>query len=109
MPIPCPELYQMSNGETKNVAVSFDRELRSGVTLSGTPTITVSPTGPTLSNKVVSTADLTILGKLVLTGRAVQFRIAGAAATAGRYIVTITVSDSDGGVNVINCTFDITD
>lgn len=108
MPIAAPELFQMSNAETKNAAVNFSPELRGSTTLTGTPTITVSPSGPTLSNKVVSSSELTIKGVVVPAAEAVQFRIAGAAATAGRYIVTITVSDTDSAVHVLNVTFDIT-
>ena len=56
--------------------------------MTGTPTITEDTTSDlTLSNKIVSTADLTINDKTVVTGRAVQFRVSGG--TAG---VTYTIS-----------------
>lgn len=76
-----------------NVAVSFDNLLASGETFTGnTPAVTCQ--GLTLANKAVSTSSLTIEGKTVITGRAIQFK--ASAGTAGkRYVISINcVSDA---------------
>ena len=84
-----PEIRFITSGETRNVAVDMTGKLDSGETLTGTPTVTVSPTGPTLSNKAVNTSTLVINGSSVTAGYAIQFKITGA--TAGTlYTITCT-------------------
>lgn len=76
--------------ETRNVAVSFSGKLDSSELLTGTPTIVeVTTSALTLTNKVVSTASLTINGLTVITGEAIQFTVAGG--TAGN-AYTIKIS-----------------
>ena len=83
------QVHYISEDAVRNVAVSFDNVLESGEALTGTPTVTISPTGPTIDNKAVSSESLTINGETVTTGRAVQFRISGV--TAGtKYTITIS-------------------
>ena len=86
--------YEKAASETRLVTYSFDKVLEIGEQLTGTPTITEETTTDlTLSNKVVSTAALTILEKTVGIGRAVQFLVAGG--SAGTYgIQIIGVSDA---------------
>lgn len=81
----------------RNVAVSFSEMLDAGELLSGTPTITeVAGTGSpttdlTLSNKVVSTAELTINDVAVPTGEAIQFSVTGGTVANSPYSITISV------------------
>lgn len=81
-------------GEDRCVSVSYDGKLDAGELLTGTPTVTVSPTGPTISNIKVSTADLTISDKRVATGRAVQFFVTGLAEKAYTFTVTALSNSS---------------
>lgn len=74
--------------EVRNCAVDFSRKLDVGESLTGTPTVTISPTGPTLSDKAVNTSALTINGDVVPIGSAVQFKVTGG--TAGVYTITAT-------------------
>lgn len=83
---------------TRNVAVSFADMLDSGELLTGTPTITeiagsASPTTDlTLSNKLVSTAQLTINDTTVAIGEAVQFNVVGGLVANSPYSITISVA-----------------
>lgn len=86
-----PQIYDIPAGATRNVAVDCRGQLDSGEVITGTPTVVASPTGPTIDNVKVSTAELTIKGASVPAGGAVQFRVSGL--TAGvRYQFTITAS-----------------
>ncbi len=87
--ITAPQVQQKAASEVRNVAVSFAGKLDDGELLTGTPTVTVSPTGPTIASESVSAEALTINGESVAAGAAVQFRVSGG--TAG-VTYTITVS-----------------
>lgn len=85
-----PQRQTMSAGETRLVSVDFTGKLDSGELLTGAVTTAISPSGPTISNAAVSTAELTINGETVAIGQAVQFKITSV--TAGTtYTVTVTV------------------
>lgn len=86
-----PQRQTMSADETRLVSIDFTDKLDSGELLTGTVTVTVDPTGPTLSNKAVSATALTINGRSVIAGQAVQFKITGV--TAGEtYTCTASVA-----------------
>ncbi len=89
-----PQQQSKTASEIKNAACDFTGKLDTGEVLTGTPTVVeVGTSDLTLSNKVVSTAVLTILGRSVAIGKAVQFSVEGG--TAGRsYEILITV-DTD--------------
>ena len=76
-----PQIQPASVGSVRNIAVSFAKELDSGELLTGTPTITdANPNSPedlTISNKVISTAVLTINGVTVPVAEAVQCNVSG--------------------------------
>ena len=78
--------------EERLVSVSLAGKLDSGELLTGTPTIVeVTTSDLTLANKAVSTAQLTISGRTVAIGQAVQFKVSGG--TAGTtYTIRITVT-----------------
>lgn len=84
-----------SPNETRLVGVSFSGCLDSGETLTGTPTVTGSPSGLTLASKQVSSTALTIDGVSVPSAEAVTFTVA--AGTAGtKYTITIVVGTTAG-------------
>ena len=71
-----PEIIEMKVSEVRNVAVSFVGKLDDGELLTGTPLVVeITSTDLTLVNKVISTAALTINGKSVAIGEAVQFKV----------------------------------
>lgn len=90
------EIRTKRAGETRNAAVSFAGLLDSDELLSGTPTTSVSPSGPTITGHAVSTTELTISGEATPIGQAVEMAIAGG--TAGVvYAVTVTVPSTTKG------------
>lgn len=73
-----PERYCVSVGDVEMVSIDYTDHLDSGELLTGTPTITEQTTSHlTLGNKAVSTAILTIKGRSVAVGAAVQFSVSG--------------------------------
>ena len=76
---------------TVNAGVDFRGQLSSGELLTGTPTVTVSPSGPTISNVQRNSTAQTINDESVPVDQAVLFTIAGG--TAGvEYTFTATCS-----------------
>ena len=84
-------------GETRLFSVSFENKLDSGELLTGTPTVAEETTTDlTISNKVVSTAALTINHRSVAIGRAIQFKVSGFLVANSPYTILITCgTDSD--------------
>ena len=64
-------------GEDLIFYFDFDKLLSSGETLTGTPTVTGSPSGLTIASPTIVSSDTTAPGKSVLANRAVQVRISG--------------------------------
>jgi len=93
MPTIASQRGEMSAGGTRNVAIDYTDKLDSGELLTGTPTIVeVTTNDLTLSNKVVSTGSLTILGATVAAGAAVQFKVVAGSGLLGTYTIRVTVS-----------------
>lgn len=86
-----PRTLEKKVSEIRNVAISFVGLLDAGELLTGTPTILeVTTTDLILANKVVNTAQLTINGRKVATGQAIQFTVSvGLADTSYEIRVTI--------------------
>lgn len=76
-------------GETLNAGVSFEAWLATDDALTGTPTVTASPSGLTLSNAQINTEIVEINGVSVPIGMAVLFTVTGGAACAD-YMLTVT-------------------
>jgi hypothetical protein len=88
-----PEVPTLAVGETRNFAVSFVGVLDAGESLTGTPLVTEETTTDlTITNKTISTAALTVNGKPVPIGHAVQFRVSGQLVAGSPYTIKITVS-----------------
>lgn len=100
MALAAQNLVRMGQNETKNAAVDFTGQLRSGETISSVTSVTISPSGPTLSNNAVSGSAMDINGTSVAAGKAITFRITGSAATKGQYTITATVATSSSQVLV---------
>lgn len=78
-------------GETRNAAVSFDSWLGEDELLTGTPTVTASPSGLTISNAQVNTGTVVVNGLEVPIGHGVIFTVTGGSSCT-YYIITVTVS-----------------
>ena len=86
-------------------AVNFTGILADGETLSGTPTVTVSPSGSlTVASVAVNVATyVNDHGTTVAVGKAVQFRVS--TATAGtEYTLTVTCATTSGDTRAVKCT-----
>jgi hypothetical protein len=92
MPVKLRQRPVISVGSKRIVAIDFTPELDNAALLTGTPTVSFSPAGPTTDNIVVNTTTINILDKAVVTGKAVQFRITGGLVASTTYTVTVTVN-----------------
>lgn len=93
MTIDPPEYRTCRVGEVRTPAVSFVGVLEAGELLTGTPTVVeVGTTDLTLENKAVNTAALTISGKSVAIGQAVQFKVSGQASANSPYTLLVTTA-----------------
>lgn len=91
----CPEIHVMAIGEKRIISVDFTDALDAGVTLTGTPTTGVSPSGgPAIANAAVNTEAVQIKDELAAIGKAVQFSADAAGVTAATYTVTLTVTST---------------
>jgi hypothetical protein len=63
--------------ETKTAGVSFVNVLESGESLTGTPTVTSSPSGLTITNIQRNATAITINGASVAANKAVLFTVSG--------------------------------
>ena len=92
-----PQRQTCRVGEIRTPAVSFVDVLESGELLTGTPLVVeVTSLDLALANKAVNTATLTINGKSVVAGQAVQFKMSGQLAATREYTIKVTAStDAD--------------
>jgi len=92
-----PQRPYKSISGIRNVAISFSDMLDVGELLTGTPIVTevsssASPnTDLTISNKVISTASLTINDVVVPIAEAVQFSITGGLVANSPYSITVSI------------------
>lgn len=97
-----PQFQYIKVGETLTGAVDFTNALSTSGTdelLTGTPVVTASPSGLTISTPQVSTQIEDILQRQVAIGKAVLFKVAGAV-LGTTYTFTVTVSTDAGNVLV---------
>ena len=92
------ERYTFSVGDSREPAIDFTDELKSGETLTGTPTVTEATGNLTLSNKAVNVATYVDAntGATVAVGKAVQFDMT--TSTAGTYEVSVKATGDDGTI-----------
>jgi hypothetical protein len=87
--------------EVLNVEVSFAGKLKANEVLNGSPSVAVSPSGPTLGSASVSTKPLLINKENVEVGKAILFTISGG--NAGDYVITVTAPTSGSQTLVLFC------
>lgn len=82
------QVHRKTAAEVRLVSVDYRGKLDNGELLTGTPSVSILPTGPTIANESVNSAALTINGQSVAIGQAAQFKISGG--TAGtKYTITV--------------------
>ena len=82
------QIQSKTANEVRNLAVDFTDKLDSGEALTGTPTVTSSPSGLTIASVEANAGTLTILGTTVAIGRAVTCSVSGGSAGT-RYTLTV--------------------
>jgi len=95
----------MSTEEVRHVAVDMSEKLDAGETLTGTPTVT-SGSNQTITNKALSTTELTINGETVAAGLAVQFTLDATAKSVDTVYIQCGTSAGqtvDGEITVSVC------
>lgn len=103
-----PQTQSKTAAEVRNCSVSFVNVLDSGELLTGTPTVSIAGASPpTASDEAVNAVALTILGKAVAVGQAVQFKlIEGAAGTT--YTITVTATSDSTPAQTLVATLTLT-
>src|SRR5512146_2018090 len=99
-----PQRCVVKVGEVRNVSVDFTDVLDSGELLTGTPTVSeATTTDLTFANKAVNTAALTINGRAVAIGAAVQFKVSGQLAAGSPYTITVTATTTATPAQTLKC------
>lgn len=86
--------YEIISGEVVNVKVSFDNILDSGETLSSATVSELFSSDLTLGSPAVGGASATIRGKVVATGRWLQFSVQGTV-EGKEYVVQLDADTSE--------------
>jgi hypothetical protein len=98
------EIPSKASTEVRNGAISLDELLDSAESITGTPTITASPSGLTFASVAANSTVAVIKGASVAIGRAVVFRVSGG--TSGtKYTGTLTVGTDATPAQTITVTF----
>lgn len=93
--------------ESRVYGVDFTRLLAVGETLTGSPTVTVAPSGVTASGSVVNSSTfLDDDGVTIAVGKGVQVRLAGGS-DGSDYVVTISVGTSQSNTLVVVATLQV--
>lgn len=95
-------------GEDLIFYFDFDKLMNASETLTGTPTVTGSPSGLTIGSPTVISANATVLGKTVLANRAVQVRIS-AGTDGNSYTVQCSCGTSASNTRIIDGTLEVKD
>ena len=88
----CRERYTKKVSELVQVQVDFTDALEGSEVLTGTPTATVSPAGPTVGSKAVNSSTSTVNGRAVAASVAVTFTVTGGTANVDYTVQVATAS-----------------
>jgi hypothetical protein len=96
--------FYMAPTSTRDLAVSFVKTLSGSELLTGTPTVTISASGPAISGATLNTSTLKIEDPngehYAQPGQAVMFRATASGVTPATYTVTITCA-TVGGQSIV--------
>jgi hypothetical protein len=97
------------SSESLLFGVDFTKLLAAGEVLNGTPGISVTPSGPTVSGAAVNSQPFTNDdGATVAAGAGVQFRAAGGVSPTD-YTLTVTCGTTAGNTRTVVCTLQVRD
>jgi hypothetical protein len=102
----CPQIQTFSPNETRTIGIDFTGKLRGSDILTGTPIVSISPTGPTLDNEQVNAAIVVIAGRSVAIGKAVLCTITGGTVDTD-YIITATCATNATPAEELEATCDL--
>lgn len=94
--------------EVRNVSVSFKGKLDSGETLSGSPSVSVSPSGPTLGTPAKNSGTITVDDESCAANEAVQFTVSGGTAST-TYTLTVQCGTSASQTVQVLCKLKVAD
>lgn len=94
MPVCATNIVEVGQDEVLGHAIDCDGMLRVGETLSGTPTMSITPTGPDISSPAVGTGARAINGVTVATLRWLKMTIDGDGAAKGWYTISWSCATS---------------
>lgn len=98
------EIPSKTPSEVRNGAISLSHLLNTGELLTGTPSVSATPSGLTFSNAAVNSGILTVKGVSVPIGEAIQFSISGG--TSGVvYTCTAVCSTTASPTQTVNVVF----
>jgi hypothetical protein len=98
------EVPSKGPGEIRNGAISLAHLLETGEVLTGTPTVSATPSGLTFSNVAVNSTAITIDGVSVTAGEAIQFRVTGGSSGV-LYTCTATCSTNSTPAQTVDVVF----
>lgn len=108
--VKAPQIHIKHPAAAQNAAVSFDGLLEEGEELTGTPSVSVLPSGLTIDNARVNSGELTVDGARVAANRAVQFRVSGGAVgTSYEIRVVCGTSSNPAQTLVVECPLTVLD
>ena len=97
------------SSESLLFGVDFTKLLAAGETLTGTPSVALTPAGPTISGPAVNLQSFTNDdGATVAAGAGVQFRAAGGTSPTD-YTLTVTCATTAGNTRTVVCTLQVRD
>jgi hypothetical protein len=92
----CPQIYAISPSEALvPFAINFGPKLGSGITLSGTPSLTVTPTGPTLGNQQINSSAMVVDGITCPVNTVALFTVTGCTVDTD-YEIHVTCATTGG-------------
>jgi hypothetical protein len=94
----CPHPRYKTPSAVKNMAVDMSGHLDDGEILTGTPTVSVSPSGPTLGSCTINSGPQMVNGQKCPAGTVVKFTASGG--TAGVDYAILVSSSTSGSQTV---------
>lgn len=88
------DLRTKTVAEVRNAAVDFQPRLDAGEELTGTPTVTATPSGLTFAGPAVNEETIEVNGQNVPSGKGVLFRVSGGAARKTYQIKVTCTTDA---------------
>ncbi len=93
------QICNKTEDEVRRARVNFSGDLVDGELLTGTPTVTVTPSGLTISEEDVSSGALTVIRTVIPAGEVATFLVAGG--EVGTQYTAMVEADTDDGQTLV--------